>query len=71
MMKIGRGEMMKISFEVPKGFRACGITMVFDDEDGLHMYSTTVTLDEVAGEKVVMLPDEKTERVEVNKNDAE
>lgn len=60
---------MKISFEAPKGFRACGITMVFDDEDGLHIYSTTVTIDEVAGEKVVTLPREKTERVEVRKNE--
>lgn len=55
---------MKISFEVPKGFMACGITMVYSDEEGIQMYSTTVSLDEVAGEKVVTLPE-----VEVNDND--
>jgi len=55
---------MRISFEVPKGFMACGVSMVYSDEEGIHMYSTTVALDEVAGEKVVTLP-----KVEVNDND--
>lgn len=62
---------MKISFEVPRGFKGCGITMVFDDENGVNMYSTSVTLDEVAGEKVVTLPRNDTYKVEVNTNDAD
>jgi len=57
---------MKISFEVPKGFMACGISIVYGDEEGIQMHSTTVTLDEVANEKVVALPE-----VEVEKNDAD
>ena len=62
---------MKISFEVPVGFRGCGITMVFDDKEGIHMYSTTVTIDEVAGEKVVTLPRAGTYKKEVNMNDVD
>ena len=60
---------MKISFEVPRGFAGCGITIVFDDENGIQMYSTTVTCEEVAGEKVVTLPRNDAYRAEVNKND--
>ena len=55
---------MRISFEVPKGFMACGVSMVYSDDEGIHMYSTTVTSEEVAGEKVVTLPE-----VEANDND--
>lgn len=62
---------MKISFEVPRGFKGCGITMVFDDMDGIHMYSTTVTLDDVAGEKVVTLSKADTYEVEVNGNESD
>ena len=47
---------MKISFDVPNGFLGCGVTMVYEDADGLKMYSTTITPDEVAGDKVVALP---------------
>ena len=49
---------MKISFEVPKGFLGCGLTMVYENEHGLNMYSTSITPDEVAGGKVVNLPRE-------------
>lgn len=62
---------MKISFEVPRGFRGCGITMVFDDDNGVNMYSTTVTCEEVAGEKVVTLPRNDTYKVEVNRNESD
>lgn len=47
---------MKISFDVPAGFIGCGITMVFENENGVNMYSTTITPDEVAGDKVLTLP---------------
>lgn len=47
---------MKISFDVPNGFLGCGITMVYEDENGIKMYSTSITPDEVAGDKVVVLP---------------
>ena len=47
---------MKISFDVPNGFLGCGVTMVYEDETGMKMYSTSVTPDEVAGDKVVALP---------------
>ena len=47
---------MKISFDVPKGFLGCGVTMVFEDENGVNMYSTAITPDEVASDNVVVLP---------------
>lgn len=47
---------MKLSLELPDGFRGCGITMVYEDENGLNMYSTSVTPDEVAGDKALALP---------------
>jgi len=47
---------MKISFEVPKGFLGCGLTMIYRDENGFAMYSTSITSDEVSGDKVLILP---------------
>ena len=44
---------------------------MFDDKEGIHMYSTTVTIDEVAGEKVVTLPRADTYKKEVNMNDVD
>ena len=49
---------MKMSFDVPEGFLGCGLTMVYENEHGLNMYSTSITPDEVAGDKVVKLPRE-------------
>lgn len=50
---------MKISFDVPKGFLGCGITMIYNDaENGLCMYSRSITPDEVAADKVLTLPGE-------------
>ena len=49
---------MKMSFDVPNGFLGCGLTMVYENEHGLNMYSTSITPDEVAGDKVVKLPRE-------------
>lgn len=50
---------MKISFEVPKGFLGCGLTMVYENEHGLNMYSTSITPDEVSGDKTMILPREE------------
>lgn len=48
---------MKLILEVPKGFEACGITIIYDgDVRGQAIYSTSITRDEVAGEKVLVLP---------------
>lgn len=48
---------MKISFDVPEGFLGCGITMIYvNRENGMCMYSRSITPDEVAGDKVVKLP---------------
>ena len=47
---------MKISFDIPKGFLGCGVTMMYEDAQGFHMYSTTITPDEVGGEKVLTIP---------------
>ena len=49
---------MKMSFDVPEGFLGCGLTMVYENDRGLNMYSTSITPDEVAGDKVVKLPRE-------------
>ncbi|MBP5710015.1 MAG: hypothetical protein J6W84_03455 [Bacteroidales bacterium] len=52
-----------MSFDIPDGFRGCGITMVYEDENGLNMYSTSITPAEVGGDKVLVLPrnDEEVE----------
>lgn len=50
---------MKISFEVPKGFLGCGLTMIFKDDTGVQMYSTAITPDEVSGDKTMILPREE------------
>ena len=47
---------MKISFDVPNGFLGCGVTMIFENENGVNMYSTAITPDEVAGDNVIALP---------------
>ena len=53
---------MKMTFDVPDGFLGCGITMVYEnDERCVCMYSTSVTPDDVAAEKVLVLPREVTE----------
>ena len=58
---------MKLCFEVPDTFKACGVTMIYDDPvRGYAIYSSSVTADEVAGEKVLVLPREGTK----NESDA-
>ena len=58
---------MKLCFEVPDTFMACGVTLIYDDgARGYAMYSSSVTADEVAGEKVLVLPREGTK----NESDA-
>ena len=47
---------MKMSFDIPDGFLGCGVTMVYEDENGINMYSTSVTPDEVGGEAILVLP---------------
>ena len=58
---------MKISFDVPNGFLGCGITMVYEDDNGIHMYSTSVTPDEVVSDKAVVLP--RQEALEAKQHD--
>ena len=47
---------MKMTFDIPDGFLGCGITMVYEDETGTNMYSTSITPAEVGGDKVLALP---------------
>ncbi len=55
---------MRLNFELPEGFVACGVTMVFQDETGMNIYSTSITPDEVAAEKVITLPRGNNDDVE-------
>lgn len=48
--------MARMAFDIPDGFLGCGITMVYEDENGLNMYSTSVTPAEVGGDKLIILP---------------
>ena len=48
---------MKLCFEVPDTFEACGITIVYEaGVRGQAIYSASITRDEVGGEKVLELP---------------
>lgn len=50
---------MKLCLEVPDTFAACGITMIYDDKmRGFAIYSSSITRDEVGGERVLKLPRE-------------
>ena len=48
---------MKLCLEVPDTFKACGITIIYDDAfKGYAIYSTSITRDEVGGDKELALP---------------
>lgn len=49
-------EKMRMTFDIPDGFLGCGITMVYEDDNGINMYSTSITPAEVGGEAILVLP---------------
>lgn len=52
---------MRVAFDVPDGFLGCGVTMIYENENGVNMYSTSVTPDEVGGDVILVLPRQEKE----------